>query len=295
MKLDNAQYRIIVETAPNMIWRSGKDALCDYFNTTWLNFTGRTMEQEVGTGWAEGVHPEDYAACLRTYMEAFAKQEPFEMEYRLKRQDGAWRWIYDCGVPCYINDHEFVGYVGSCIDVTDKIEGQKMTDLAQIDGLTRVYNRQYFEQLATIEFLKALRFKLDLCIVMIDIDQFKQINDNHGHHAGDLVLKEVAQIISQGIRDFDIFGRFGGDEFILLLPHTGATEAAILIKRLENLIGNLTIKYESQIIQVSASFGAYQLHDEKSLEKIIIQADKKLYEIKQAGPRDADVSVPSRP
>jgi|GEM_PF-2701818 len=87
MNLDNDQYRIIVESSPNMIWRSGKDTLCNYFNTTWLNFTGRSLEQEMGVGWAEGVHPEDYETCLKIYLDAFAKEESFEMEYRLKRND----------------------------------------------------------------------------------------------------------------------------------------------------------------------------------------------------------------
>lgn len=132
------------------------------------------------------------------------------MEYRLKRSDGVYRWINDRGVPYYLNDHEFAGYIGSCMDVTDKVEGQKMRDLAQRDGLTRIYSRQYFEQLANIEFSKAKRFQSDLCIAMIDIDKFKCINDTYGHHAGDLVLKTVAQTINDNIRTFDLFGRYGG-------------------------------------------------------------------------------------
>lgn len=282
MELDYDQYRIIVESSPNMIWRSGKDGLCDYFNTTWLEFTGKAIEQEVGSGWADGVHLEDYEICLKTYLDAFAKQEPFEMEYRLLRNDGAWRWINDRGVPYYVDNREFAGYIGSCMDVTDTVEGRKIWELGQKDGLTGVYSRQFFEQLANVEFLKAKRYHANLCFAMIDINHFKRINDNHGHHAGDLVLKEVAKTIISAIREFDIFGRFGGDEFILLMPNTNYTEATTLMKRLDNLIRNIELQYDRNVIDVSASFGAYQMINEDSLEKVIIEADKKLYQQKGA-------------
>lgn len=281
MTLDNEQYRIIVESSPNMIWRAGTDTLCNYFNATWLSFSGKAMAEEVGTGWAEGVHPEDFDMCLKIYLEAFAKQESFEMEYRLKRSDGVYRWINDRGVPYYLNDHEFGGYIGSCMDVTDKVEGQKMRDLAQRDGLTRIYNRQYFEQLAEVEFSKAKGFQSDLCVVMIDIDKFKCINDTYGHHAGDLVLKTVAQTINGSIRDLDLFGRYGGDEFVLLMSNTNYTKASILIARLKDLLDTIEITYNDALIRISASFGLYQMDGEEILEKVIIEADKKLYEIKE--------------
>jgi len=281
MTLDNEQYRIIVESSPNMIWRAGTDTLCNYFNATWLSFSGKAMAEEVGTGWAEGVHPEDFDMCLKIYLEAFAKQESFEMEYRLKRSDGVYRWINDRGVPYYLNDHEFGGYIGSCMDVTDKVEGQKMRDLAQRDGLTRIYNRQYFEQLAEVEFSKAKGFQSDLCVVMIDIDKFKCINDTYGHHAGDLVLKTVAQTINDSIRDLDLFGRYGGDEFVLLMSNTNYTKASILIARLKDLLDTIEITYNDALIRISASFGLYQMDGEEILEKVIIEADKKLYEIKE--------------
>lgn len=295
MKLDNDQYRIIVESSPNMIWRAGTDTLCNYFNTTWLKFTGRTMTQEMGNGWAKGIHPEDFDMCLKVYLEAFAKQESFEMEYRLKRRDGVYRWINDRGVPYYINDHEFTGYIGSCMDVTDKVEGQKLRDLAQRDGLTRIYNRQYFEQLANVEFSKAKRFDDDLCVAMIDIDHFKTINDTFGHHAGDLVLKTVAKTINESIRAFDLFGRYGGDEFVLLMSNTNYAEASILIARLKHVLETIEIKYNDTLIHISASFGLYQMHDEVTLEKVIIEADKKLYEIKNSRPKQPPHSFEQRP
>ncbi len=280
-KPDGNQYRLIVELSPNMIWRAGLDTLCDYFNTTWLNFTGRTLEQEAGTGWAEGVHPDDFDDCLKIYLDSFALRESFEMEYRLRRHDGEWRWINDRGVPFYNDEKEFSGYIGSCMDVTDKVEGQKMRELAQRDGLTGIKNRQYFEQLAKVEFSRAKRFGTDLCITMIDIDAFKMINDTYGHFAGDLVLKEVARIIAGSVREFDIAGRYGGDEFIVLLSNIDKAAADGIIMRVDAAIKEIQINYNGQLIHVSASFGTCQLTMEETLEKVIIEADKMLYENKK--------------
>jgi PAS domain S-box-containing protein len=114
-----------------MIWRSKTSAECDYFNDRWLQFRGRSMEQEYGNQWAEGVHPGDFHRCLSTYLEAFGKREPFEMEYRLKRHDGEYRWILDKGAPFFTESNEFQGFIGSCIDVTDRIEAQRALDEAR--------------------------------------------------------------------------------------------------------------------------------------------------------------------
>ena len=123
-RLTSEEYRVLVEQAPIMIWRAGTDGLCDFFNLRWLEFTGRTMAQEAGNGWAEGVHPEDLQRCLDIYLDHFGRRAIFEMEYRLRRHDGAWRWIFDRGVPMYSLEGEFAGYIGSCTDVTDRVEAQ---------------------------------------------------------------------------------------------------------------------------------------------------------------------------
>jgi two-component system CheB/CheR fusion protein len=107
-----------------MIWRSGVDAKCDYFNDTWLAFTGRTMAQEMGDGWAEGVHADDLKACVDYYLDHFQRRQPFEMEYRLRRHDGVFRWIFDRGVPYADDRGEFAGFIGSCVDVDDRRRAQ---------------------------------------------------------------------------------------------------------------------------------------------------------------------------
>ena len=113
------RFRVVADAAPVLIWLSGTDQLCSWFNQPWLAFTGRSMEQEVGNGWTAGVHPDDLDFCLQTYTAAFDARTPFSMEYRLRRHDGEYRWLIDNGVPRHRSDGAFDGYIGSCLDVTD--------------------------------------------------------------------------------------------------------------------------------------------------------------------------------
>ena len=110
----------VAKAAPVMIWMSGTDKLCTYFSEPWLEFTGRSAQEEMGNGWAEGVHPDDLKQCLATYVDSFDRRVPFQMQYRLRRHDGEYRWIFDTGVPRFDEEATFVGYIGSCIDVTDR-------------------------------------------------------------------------------------------------------------------------------------------------------------------------------
>jgi PAS domain S-box-containing protein len=115
----------VADTAPVMIWMSGTDKMCTFFNQAWLDFAGRSMEHEVGNGWTAGVHPEDLDRCLKTYTAAFEVRAQFEMEYRLQRYDGKYRWIFDAGVPRFESNGNFMGYIGSCIDITDRKLSEK--------------------------------------------------------------------------------------------------------------------------------------------------------------------------
>ena len=119
------RFRTMANTAPVLIWMSGLDKLCTFFNKPWLEFTGRTIEQEMGNGWAEGVHADDLQRCLQIYTEAFDARQPFVMQYRLRRHDGEYRWISDNGVPRYDAQKNFAGYIGSCMDVTELINKEQ--------------------------------------------------------------------------------------------------------------------------------------------------------------------------
>ncbi len=115
-----ARFRMMADSAPVLIWVAGLDKLCFWFNKVWLEFTGRTLDQELGNGWAEGLHPEDFQRCLDCYVSHFDRHQPFVMEYRLKRHDGEYRWILDSGVPRFDSEGVFSGFIGSCIDITER-------------------------------------------------------------------------------------------------------------------------------------------------------------------------------
>jgi len=136
------RFRVMADSAPVMMWMSSIDKSCMDFNRGWLQFTGRTLEQELGDGWAEGVFPDDLQRCLQTYVKSFDERRPFTMEYRLRRHDGAYRWITDVGVPRFLPDGSFAGYIGCCADVDD----QKVAEMARRELSGRLITAQEVER-----------------------------------------------------------------------------------------------------------------------------------------------------
>jgi PAS domain S-box-containing protein len=120
LRQSEARFRFMADSAPVMIWVSDTNKQSTYINQLWLEFTGQSLEHETGEGWAEGVYPDDLEYCLETYNSAFDRREPFEIEFRLRRRDGVYRWILGCGSPRFSSNKEFLGYIGSCIDITER-------------------------------------------------------------------------------------------------------------------------------------------------------------------------------
>jgi PAS domain S-box-containing protein len=176
------RFKSMADVAPVLLWMSGLDGLCTFFNQTWLEFTGRSMEEEWGVGWAEGVHFEDFQRCMDTYAKAFNERAIFEMEYRLRRHDGAYRWILDRGRPRHLPDGTFAGFIGSCVDITE---------LKHLESDLRraVRGRDEFLSIASHELrtpIAALRLHLEnLCRTIektADIrDELRSRLDRHAH------------------------------------------------------------------------------------------------------------------
>lgn len=200
--MDLVQYRLIVEASPNMIWRSNLSTECDYFNKTWLDFTGHTMEEEYGFGWAKGVHPDDFDRCVKIYLENFQAQKD------------------------------------SC----------------------------------------------NFSLLMMDIDEFKQINDQYGHPAGDAVLAQIANVAKNELRNWDILGRYGGDEFIVGLYRSDLKTAKNIAERIRASIdGTDFVLPDLSTVKVTISVGVACFHKDLSLDTFIERADKKLYDAKHNG------------
>jgi PAS domain S-box-containing protein len=131
LRESEARFRLVADSAPVLIWVAGPDKLCTFFNTGWLEFTGRPFEEQVGDGWLMSVHPDDVERCLREYSEAFDARNQFKLEYRLRRFDGEYRWVVDHGVPRFDSHGAFCGYIGTAHDVTDrKLAEHSMQELS---------------------------------------------------------------------------------------------------------------------------------------------------------------------
>jgi len=140
--------RLPADAATVLIWMCDTDKLCTYVNKPWLDFTGRSLEEEIGNGWADGVHPEDLQRCLVTYTQSFDQRDEFRMEFRLRRHDGEYRWILDIGVPRFNQDGSFSGYIGVGIDVQDRrLAEEKLHEYEKavdgVDTIITVIDRQY--------------------------------------------------------------------------------------------------------------------------------------------------------
>ena len=136
-KLD-ARFCEVMDAAPVMIWMSGEDKGCVWFNRSWLTFTGRSLVQEMGQGWSEGVHRDDFERCMEVYFSHFDARKDFRIQYRLRRNDGAFRWIDDTGIPRFASDGTFLGYIGSCVDIhehraTQSELRQRLLEIAELN------------------------------------------------------------------------------------------------------------------------------------------------------------------
>ena len=281
-----AHFCTMANNAPVLIWSAGSDRLCSYFNKGWLKFTGRTMEQEIGSGWLESVHPEDSKRYMDTYMSSIDARQEFSMEYRLRRFDGQYRWLLAHGVPLYDDQDVFLGYICSCIDITArKFTEEEIKHLAFYDPLTELPNRRLLQERLKHGIETARRDDKQLAILMLDLDRFKAANDSLGHPAGDLLLQQVAARLTARLRDVDMVARLGGDEFIVLLEDiTHPDDAARVAKEIIADISKPFKLSESDEVQIGTSIGIslYPQHSDNS-ELLLDHADAALYHAKDQG------------
>lgn len=178
----------LADFQPALIWGAGTGALRNYVNKTWLEFTGRTFEQELGNGWAEGVHKDDLERCLDIYQSAFKARIPFEMEYRLRRANGKYGWIFDRGVPQYDLKKEFIGYIGTCMDIT---EHKQTEDLLQRSNLSLMALSAVNAALVRIDKESTLLQKV--CRIITDVAGYRLAWVGFAEHDEAKTIRPVAQ------------------------------------------------------------------------------------------------------
>jgi len=166
LKASEERFRVMADTAPVLIWLAGADGLATFVNVPWLRFTGRPLDQELGDGWAIGVHRDDRSRCLATYRAALHARRDFTMEYRLRRHDGEYRWLVDTGVPRYSPDRTFLGYIGSAIDITEhrRAEEQLNRLSAQLLRTQDTERQRIARELhdSTVQTISAVKLNLGL-------------------------------------------------------------------------------------------------------------------------------------
>lgn len=288
-------YLTLFEEFPTMIWRLGVDGRCDYLNRAWLEFTGRPLEEEIGEGWLQAIHPEDVEQFKGVLQDAFSKREPFSVECRALRRDGAWRWVLNIGRPFRGLDGDFAGYIGASYDITERKEHEEELQVrATHDPLTALPNRRLLEDRLHVALAQAARKQGCVAVIMVDLDKFKDINDRMGHMAGDELLVELGGRLKGIIRAGDTAARIGGDEFVVVLPDISTRRNAQRVaRRLLNAFRE-PFRIQGEEVRITPSLGMAIFPDHGGSPDILLQkADQALYRAKAQGGNRAALFKPA--
>lgn len=235
--------------------------------------------------WRNCIYPDDLEYAAQSFAEVLEKGAIEAREYRIIRADGQLRWISD---KCFISQRGGQGQstivVGIAEDITEKkrLEGE-LHRLATTDVLTMSSNRRHFFECAQREFEHSVQFGRPLAFILLDVDDFKKINDTHGHQAGDQVLQRIAQCGADTLRRGDLFGRIGGEEFAALLPGCPPDLAMQIAERLQREVHRLAFTVDGVNFGITVSQGLANLRDDGNLDSLYARADAAMYQAKRSG------------
>lgn len=278
-------FRSLINELPNPIRISDTDAKCDYVNRTWIEFTRRQFDQEIGDRWADGIHPDDRERVGEIIRVAFQNRAPYVTEYRLGHRSGSYRWVVEFGRPFNNIDGGFAGYISSCYDVHErKMFEDRLHSISFTDDLTGLLNRRGFFTFAQQQIKLANRSHKGFLFLYADLDGLKKINDTLGHQEGDAALMDVAHVLREVFRESDIIARLGGDEFaVLMTENSGAGEEnAIMLRLRESIAEHNTRPGRRYTLSLSAGTIQYDPVDPCTLDELVSRADRLMYREKKS-------------
>lgn len=280
----------VTDGIPGMIGYWDEDLRCRFANQAYLEWFGKPPEQLMGVHMRE-LLGEELFKQNEPYIHAALWGEQQTFERSIKKADGS----IGHALARYIPDRQgdvVKGFFVLVSDVTElKLAQQQLESLVQdlntqaiTDGLTGLANRRHFWEQARMELTRSRRHGFELCLVMLDIDKFKAINDGFGHAAGDEVLRNLASVMKRELRETDLIGRLGGEEFGVLLPQTGEAAAKNIAERLRIAVSQASVSFEDRTIRYAISLGIAAIQkNETGLDDLMKRADMALYQAKATG------------
>jgi len=248
-----------------------------YISQAFCVISGYTREELMGRSHNIVRHPDMGHELYRGLWDTITNDKTWEGEIKNKRKDGSFYWVKANISPKYDDQNNKVGYTAIRQDITDK---KRVEELAITDRLTQIYNRIHLDLILQKSIQNSQRYGHKLSIILLDVDKFKSVNDIYGHHLGDIILKETASVLKQNIRAADTLGRWGGEEFLIILPETGLQESMLLAEKLRMAMEQFKFK---TVGSKTASFGVSSYHEGDTEITIVDRADKALYLAKENG------------
>ncbi|SFH08176.1 diguanylate cyclase [Pseudomonas sp. NFACC45] len=315
--LDEGVLHTILELVSDGIWDWNANTGFVYRNPGWYTMLGyppHSLDNTVLT-WESVIHPDDYRQVMALFDDHLQQRaHHYQAEYRCRMRDGSWMWIEDRGYVIARNpDGTVARMIGAHRSIDDKkrlfeqleqrnksleaviqertlelsrvnrqlqIQLDENRRLAETDALTRVANRYRLEQALPLACERAQRFREPLSLIAMDVDDFKDINDRYGHAFGDAALVQVVQAVKRCERDGDLLARWGGDEFIMILPNTSLADACLMAETIRRSLSDLLPVGD---FQVTMSFGVVQRREDEPHTMLLDRADQALYRSKVAG------------
>lgn len=300
LRISEERYALAAKGANDGLWDWDLQTNAIYLSARWKELVGYDATR-LGTDpdeWLSRIHSEDLEMVRKQIDDHLSgSTEKFEIEFRMQHSDGSWRWMLARGVA--VRDGTGIAYrfAGSLSDVTVRHNTEERLRYDALrDPLTHLYNRRYFDDRLEGEMTLSRRRNTALSLCVFDIDCFKGINDRYGHHVGDEVIRRIGTILNTNLRREDIPVRLGGDEFCVLFPHTGVTDARIVVERIRRKFLMEVVKSEQGgPVAFSATFGVAEYDSSyMTATDFIEKADAALYDAKRCGRNRVHISTPSK-